>query len=91
MKGWSVDSLLRVVSSLLGTLLKGSKLLLNLVDDGLVVEVSSSNNDDVVTDVVSSSVLSDSCGVNLWNVVDVSLLWLSKVVVSEGVEVSIFQ
>lgn len=90
LEGWGVDGLLRVVSSLLGTLLEGSELLLDLLDDGLVVNITSGDDDDVVSNVVSSSILSDGVGVNLWNVVEVTLLWLTKVVVSEGVEVSIF-
>lgn len=90
LKRWGVDGLLGVNSSLINAFLKRSKLLFNLFNYGFVINISCCNNNDVVSNKVISSPFVNVMSVEKRNVVKVSFLWLSQVMVSEGVEMSIF-
>jgi len=72
----------------LGDLSEG---LVDLVNERVVVDTTSSNNHNVVTEVVGSSVASECVGIDAVQLVGFSLDGLSEHVVSVGVEMHVFE
>jgi len=89
--GWNVDGLLGVLGLDNGVLWKGSEVLLNGIDDLIVVNITSGNDDHVITVIVGSLVILQHTGSDGVGHISISLDWLSKHVLSEGVEVSVFE
>ena len=74
-----------------GGLGNASEGLVNLVNELVVVDGTGSNNNDVITEVVSSSVASEHISVEVLKLVSLTLDGLAEHVVSEGVEVGVLQ
>lgn len=86
---WDVDGSLGVLGWDVSSLGKGSESLLNLLDDLAVVDLTSGNDDDVVTVVVGSVVISEHVDADLLSDVSVALDWLTDHVLSVDVEVAV--
>jgi len=90
-KSWDVDCLFGVLGwddRLHGN---GREVLFNGVNDLSVVDITSGDNDDVLTNVVSSMVVSEVIGTKGLSKISISFNWLSHHVFSVGVEVGIFK
>jgi hypothetical protein len=90
-KGWDVNSLITVLSSNSGGLWKGRESLLDSLDNLVVGNITSGNNDDVISEVVGSVVVSQVINTQLGGQISISFNWLSEHVLSEWVEMSIFK
>lgn len=82
-KGWDVNSLLTVLSSNSGGLWKGRESLLDSLDNLVVGNITSGNNDDVISEVVGSVVVSQVINTQLGGQISISFNWLSQHVFSE--------
>jgi len=90
-KSRDVDGFLRVGSLSLNTLGKSMEVLVNLIDESLVVNITSTNNNDVVTVIVGSVVVSEGISVQVLDLVAVTLDRLTHHVLSVDIEVNILQ
>lgn len=66
-------------------------MLVDLIHEFLVVNVSSSNNDDIVTEIVSGVEVLDMVNVEVLQLISISLWRLSHLMFSVDVEMDIFQ
>lgn len=87
-KGWNVDTFVSSSSLADGFLTNAGQTITDLLYEGVVVDVSSSNNNDVVSEVVGSSEVNELVSGQFSNSVWVSSNWLSHLMVSEGVVVN---
>jgi len=90
-KSWDVNWLLGVQSWDVGGLWKGGESVLNGIDDLVVGYVTCSNNDDVVTVVVGSMVVSEVISSKSLVQISITLDWLTEHMFSEGVEMDVFE
>ena len=86
-KSGHVDALV-VVSRGGGLLLDAAEGLLNLANESVVVDGTSTDDDHVFAEVVSSTVGGEHIGSEVLEVIGVTTLWLSHHVVTEGVEMA---
>ena len=84
-----VDGALSTGGSSLNGLAEGVEVLVNLLNESLVVEVTSTDNDKVVTVVVAGVVVAESVGVEVLNLIAVTLNRLAHHVLSVHVEVNV--
>jgi hypothetical protein len=82
-KGWDLNSLLTVLSSNSGGLWKGRESLLDSLDNLVVGSITSSNNDDAISEVVGSVVVSQVINTQLGGQISIYFNWLSQHVLSE--------
>jgi len=82
-KGWDVNSLFTVLSSNSGGLWKGRESLFDSLDNLVVGNITSGNNDDVISEVVGSVVVSQVINTQLGGQISISFNWLSQHVFSE--------
>lgn len=60
-----------------------------MVNNLIVAHITSSNNDDVLTIVVGSVVVSKNLGTEVSNLISITLNWLSHLMLSINIEVGI--
>jgi hypothetical protein len=89
--GWDIDGLLGVLGWSNSVLWERSKVLLNGVNDGVVGHITGGDDDHVVTVVVGSVVVSEVIHSQGAGEISITLDWLSKHVLSERIEVSVFK
>ena len=65
-------------------------MLVDWVNEFIVIDITRSNNYDIVTEVVCGVEISDSISINVLNIVSVSLFGLTQHVLSIDIVVSIF-
>lgn len=82
-KGWDVNSFLTVLSSNSGGLWEGRESLLDSLDNLVVGNFTSGNNDDVISEVVGSVIVSQVINTQLGGQISISFNWLSQHVFSE--------
>jgi len=82
-KGWDVNSLFTVLSSNSGGLWQGRESLFDSLDNLVVGNITSGNNDDVISEVVGSVVVSQVINTQLGGQISISFNWLSQHVFSE--------
>mmetsp|Transcript_119355 Transcript_119355/g.166548 ORF Transcript_119355/g.166548 Transcript_119355/m.166548 type:complete len:385 (-) Transcript_119355:291-1445(-) len=90
-KSRDVNRSLRVGSLGLNTLGKSVEVLVDLIDESLVVKVTSTDNNDVVTVVVGSVVVSEGINIQVLDLIAVSLNRLTHHVLSVDIEVNVLQ
>ena len=90
-QGWAIDALIRSNGRLRGLLSNSVKSVVNLVDKLLVVHSTSSNNDDVVTVEVGCAVVVENISIEVLDAIKITSDWLSQLMISVRVIVSIFQ
>ena len=88
--GWDVDGLIGVLGGNSCVLWEGSKVLLNGVNDRVVGNITGGDDDHVVTVVVGGVVVSELVHSQSVSEISITLDWLSKHVLSVGVEMSVF-
>ena len=88
--GWDVDGLIGVLGWNSCVLWEGSKVLLNGINDRVVGNITGGDDDHVVTVVVGGVVVSELVHSQSVSEISITLDWLSKHVLSVGVEMSVF-
>lgn len=84
-EGWNIDTLFSSFSVSDGLLSNRGKLISDLLDEGIVINVSSSNDDHVVSIVVGSSEALKRINRQFSKKICISSNWLSHLVISECV------
>lgn len=87
----SIDCSLAVGLFYVSSLCDSSKVLVDSIHKGIVVDGSSSNNDEVVTEIVGGLEVGEVIRCEALEFIRVTLDWLSEHMVTEGVEVSILE
>lgn len=89
-EGWNVNALVLSTTGTSAGLTDRLESLSDLLNEGIVVNGASSDDNHVVTKVVGSLELSESISSDVANEISISLDWLSHLVVSESVVVNGF-
>ena len=88
---WDVDGFIGVLGGNGCVLWEGSEVLLNGIDDGVVGDITGGDDNHVVTVVVGGVVFSEVVSSQSGGHISITLDWLSKHVLSVGVEMSVFE
>jgi hypothetical protein len=89
--GWDVDGLIGILGWNSCVLWESSKVLLNGINDRVVGNITGGDDDHVVTVVVGGVVVSELVHSQSVSEISISLDWLTKHVLSVGVEMSVFK
>jgi len=88
---WDINGFIGVLSGNSCELWEGGEVLLNGIDDGLVGNITGGDDNHVVTVVVGGVVFSEVVSSQSGGHISITLDWLSKHVLSVGVEMSVFE
>jgi hypothetical protein len=86
---WSIDWLVSTSESSSGGLWKPSKVLVYLFTEFIVVNITSSNNNDVITEVMGGVEISEMVNTDGTGQISITLSWLTEHMVSERVVVGV--